>query len=222
MEWLAHQPEEEIVVSESRSRRIDTKQKKSNAKQSSAPRINSASASASHRPVAHTRAALRLSVLAWSSRARRTHSAWLFLAFNSVLKCEDPSLRAAAWADHASCEQSVDGRRARRARALQPSEYSVGRRVRRLRLCAPTALRCAVVLERRDALCRPALLPGPAVMRGIPSSSCRGSSGGNRGTKPCLTCDLRPGQTTALSWTRPLGLQNQDRKQQMNAIDITS
>jgi hypothetical protein len=28
MEWLAHQPEEEIVVSESRSRRIDTKQKK--------------------------------------------------------------------------------------------------------------------------------------------------------------------------------------------------
>ena len=26
MEWLAHQPEEEIVVSESRSRRIDTKQ----------------------------------------------------------------------------------------------------------------------------------------------------------------------------------------------------
>ena len=28
MEWLAHQPEEEIVVSESRSRRIDTKQSK--------------------------------------------------------------------------------------------------------------------------------------------------------------------------------------------------
>jgi hypothetical protein len=183
MEWLAHQPEEEIVVSESRSRRIDTKQKKSNAKQSSAPRINSASASASHRPVAHTRAALRLSVLAWSSRARRTHSAWLFLAFNSVLKCEDPSLRAAAWADHASCEQSVDGRRARRARALQPSEYSVGRRVRRLRLCAPTALRCAVVLERRDALCRPALLPGPAVMLWRdPELKLRGSSGGNRGT----------------------------------------
>ena len=122
-------------------------------------------------PVAHTRAALRLSVLAWSSRARRTHSAWLFLAFNSVLKCEDPSLRAAAWADQCLL-------RAKRRRPAGPtgeSAAAVGifrRRVRRLRLCAPTALRCAVVLERRDALCRPALLPGPAVMHGIPSSSC--------------------------------------------------
>jgi len=125
MEWLAHQPEEEIVVSESRSRRIDTKQKEQR-KAKQCPSHKLRFCLRRHRPVAHTRAALRLSVLAWSSRARRTHSAWLFLAFNSVLKCEDPSLRAAAWADHASCEQSVDGRRARRARALQPSEYSVG------------------------------------------------------------------------------------------------